>query len=337
MDFNQGGTDMAKDMYIGVDLGGTKLLVGLFDNALSLKTSQKVRTPGTSNGDEIRDLIISMIERTLAEAQVDASRLAGITVAVPGPINFKEGIVLDTPNIGFKDYPLRKYLLQVFKCAIALENDVNAGIYGEFKQGIAMGYQNIVGVYPGSGIGGGWILDGRLYRGANGSAGEVGHMRVQDGGRLCGCGRYGCLESVASKNALARDLVALAATGKAPSIFQSAGTDFSKIRSGVIKKSIKAGETAVLELVQRMAHFLGIGLANCVNIFDPEVVVLGGGMIEKLGEEILPIAEQSMRDHAQAHMVKSVKLLVATLGDDSVITGCAHLAKEAFEAAGSPS
>lgn len=323
---------MARDLIVGVDLGGTKLLCGLFDEKLNLLATAKVKTPGTANGDEIRDLMFAQIEQLFADPKYPVARLAGICVSVPGAVNAREGTVLDTPNIGFKNYPLRRHVQARFNCEVLLENDVNAGVYGELRQGVAKGYRNVVGVYPGSGIGGGIVINGALYRGASGSAGEVGHMRVQDGGRLCGCGHYGCLETVASKNALARDLVALAATGKAPTIYESAGTDYTKIRSGLIKKSLKAGEREVVALVDRLAQYLGIGLANCVNVFDPEAIVLGGGLVEKLAEDILPTAERSMREHAQAHIVKNVKLLIATLGDNSVITGGAALVAEALAA-----
>jgi glucokinase len=324
---------MGETFLVGFDLGGTKLLGGLFNSQKKLLGITKARTPSSSKGDEIKNLIIELIRQLLAENKVEAAALAALCVAVPGPLDHKEGLVLDTPNIGFRNYPLRQHLQDAFHCTVLLENDVNAGVYGEFRAGAARGFRNIVGVYPGSGVGGGMVLDGRLYRGARGSAGEVGHMRIQDGGRLCGCGRYGCLETLASKNALARDLVALAATGKAPTILEGAGTDFAAIRSGLIKKSIKAGETEVVNLVKRSAHYLGIGLANCVNLFDPEVVILGGGLMEKLAEEILPVAEKSMREHAMPGMVKNVKVLAATLGDDSVITGCAWLAGESVQAA----
>ena len=320
---------MDEKYWVGADLGGTKLLVGLFDTCLKLVGTVKAKTPSNSRGDEIKDLIIQLIRQVMTENLPAGGQLSGLCVAVPGPLDLKEGVVLDTPNIGFKNYPLRKHLREAFKCPVQLENDVNAGIYGEFRAGAAVGYQHIVGVYPGSGVGGGIILEGRLYRGARGSAGELGHMHIQDGGRLCGCGRYGCLETLASKNALARDLVALAASGRAPTIYESAGTDFIKIRSGLIKKSINAGEAEVIKLVKRLALYLGIGLANCVNIFDPEVIVLGGGLMEKLADDIVPEAEQSMRTHAMPSIVKNVKLLVATLGDNSSITGCAWLAKEA--------
>lgn len=315
--------------WIGTDLGGTKILVGLYDGDLKMVGSVKTKTPSNAQGDDIKELLITLIRQVMADHLPANATVGGICVAVPGPLDQQKGLVLDTPNIGFRNYPLRRHLQETFRCAVLLENDVNAGVYGEYRAGAARGFSNIIGVYPGSGVGGGMVLEGRLYRGTRGSAGEVGHMRVQDGGRLCGCGRYGCLETLAGKNALARDLVALAATGKAPTIFQAAGTDFVKIKSGLIKKSINAGEAEVIALVKRLSHYLGIGLANLVNIFDPEVIILGGGMIEKMAEDILPETERSMREHAMPGLVKGVKLLAATLGDESTITGCAWLAKEA--------
>lgn len=322
---------MAKEYVVAVDLGGTKLLAALVDHDLQVIAERKVRTPGTQKGDEIRDLIVGTIKDLLSEARVSVDSLSAIGVAVPGAVDSAKGLVYDTPNIGFKNYSLRNELGKVFHCLITVENDVNAGVYGEFVRGSARGLKNVIGIYPGTGIGGGIIIMGHLYRGSRGAAGELGHMRVQDGGRLCGCGRYGCLETVASKTALAKDLVALAATGKAPSILSDAGTDFSKIKSGVIRKAVKAGEPAVVELVERFAHYLGIGMANCVNLFDPDAIVLGGGLVEKLWGEIAPLAEASMKNHAQEFMAKQVKVIEASLGDHSVVTGVAALALETIE------
>jgi glucokinase len=319
---------MGGTFWMGIDLGATKVLAGLFDKNLKLVGTVKTKTPTNAKGEQVAELLVSLTRQLTEGQKMDGVKLSGLCVAVPGPLDLKNGVVIDTPNIGFRNFPLRDRLQDSLGCPVQLENDVNAGIYGEFRAGVAVGYTNIVGVYPGSGVGGGMILDGRLYRGARGSAGEVGHMRVQDGGRLCGCGRHGCLETLASKNALARDLVALAATGKAPTIFEGAGTDFALIKSGLIKKSLLAGETEVIALVKRAAWYLGIGLANCVNLFDPEVVVLGGGLMEKMAEDIVPEAERSMREHAMTGLVKNVKLLVAALGDESAITGCAWLARE---------
>lgn len=319
---------MATDLIAAIDLGGTKMLAALLDENYKVVAERKIKTPGTRDGHQIRDLIVSLIRELLEESGEGPEGLAAIGVAVPSAVDLEEGIVHNTPNIGFSDYPLRAELAKYFSCLILVENDVNAGMYGEFSRGCAKGMRNVVGMFPGTGIGGGLIIDGRLYRGSRGSAAELGHMRVQDGGRVCGCGRYGCLETVASKTALAKDLVALAATGKAPVVFQDAGSDFNKIRSGLIRKSVKAGESDVLALVQRMARYLGIGMANCVTIFDPDAIVLGGGLIEKLQAEIVPIAEKSMREHAQDYMVKDVKVLISSLGDHAVVTGLAALARE---------
>jgi glucokinase len=314
--------------FVGFDLGGTKMLAVLFDDELKPLDELKLKTPGTNDGNEIKNLVIQTIRELLKKNEVQDAELRAIGVAVPGAVDMDKGIVLDTPNIGFRDYPLKSHLTKEFSCKVVLENDVNAGVFGEFELGACKGYKNIVGIFPGTGIGGGIIIDQKLYRGSRGSAGELGHMRVQDGGRLCGCGRFGCLETVASKTSLAKDLVALCATGSAPVIAAEAGTDFARIRSGLIRKSVKAGEKPVIALVNRLAHYLGIGMANCVNLFDPDVIILGGGLIEKLESEIVPIAEKSMRDHAQAHMVKNVKVLVSSLGDHSVATGAAALARQ---------
>jgi glucokinase len=169
------------------------------------------------------------------------------------------------------------------------------------------------------------ILDGRLYRGVSGGAGEMGHMIIQSGGRLCGCGRYGCLETLASKTALAKDLVQLAATGKAPSILEKVGSDYTLVKSSHIKKAIEAGEEAVIDLVNRAADFLGIGMANYVNIFNPELIILGGGLIEKLGDRFVARAEASMRANGMPVLLKDVEVAQASLGDDTVIVGAAML------------
>ena len=154
-------------------------------------------------------------------------------------------------------------------------------------------------------------------------------MKIQLEGRLCGCGQRGCLEALASKTSLAKDLVHLAGTGKAPTIFEKAGTDIANIKSGLIKKSIEAGETEVQKLVEKAAWYLGVGLGNVVNIFNPELVILGGGLVEKLQPWMFPVAESTMREFAMPSLAAKVELKVAELGDDSVARGVAALAKEA--------
>src|SRR5690606_4731552 len=165
----------------GIDLGGTKMLTVLLDESAKAAGKHKVSTPVLAGGDELVDLIASEIELAFADAEVDSAdrKLAALGVTVPGTVDLKSGYVMQTPNLGVSNYPLREKLESKLGSRVFLENDVNAGMYGEFVAGAARGYKNIVAVYPGTGVGGGIIVDGRLYRGASGAAGEIGHMKIQ--------------------------------------------------------------------------------------------------------------------------------------------------------------
>ena len=315
-------------MIIAIDLGGTKLLAVLLDDSLKPVDKRKIATPQTTDGDHILKLITKTVDELTERNACRKSDLEGLAVSVPSPVN--EGIVLTATNIGFENYPLKDKLEKVTTLPVLVENDVNAGTYGEYKQGAGKGKKHIVGLYPGTGIGGALILDGRLYRGAGGGAGELGHVIVQTGGRLCGCGSYGCLEALASKTALAKDLVQLAVLGKSPSIFNAVGTDYTAIKSRHIKKALKGGEQAVIELVNRAAGFLGIGMANYVNIFNPERIILGGGLMEKLGAVFMKRAEKTMREHALPHLLRDVDVKMSELGDETVVIGGALLFRDEY-------
>ena len=234
------------------------------------------------------------------------------------------------PNLGVSNFPIGDRLQQAFGVPVVVENDVSAGTYGEHRYGAARGRRHVIGVFPGTGIGGGLVLDGRLYRGARGNAGEVGHMIVQLDGPMCGCGQYGCLEAVASRSAIARDLIAQAAIGRVPSVAAKAGTDVRALRSKMIARVLAAGERAGIELLERAAERLGIGLANCVNMLNPEMVVLGGGLVEKLGDWLIERAADSMRRHALPALAEGVEVVAAALGDEAVVRGAATLAQESL-------
>ncbi|MGI9255342.1 MAG: ROK family protein [Salinispira sp.] len=312
-------------MIITVDLGGTKMLTALLDNDFTIHLRVKTETPRTTDGNDILALIMDSMSRIIRQHSCQMSDLEGIAVSVPSPVDYRSGIVIMTSNIGFKNYPLRDRLHELSGVPVLVENDVNAGIYGEYQLGSGRGKQHLIGMYPGTGIGGGLILGGELYRGAFGGAGEIGHMNVQPAGRLCGCGRYGCLETLASKTALAKELVQLADIGKSPTILAAVGTDYTLVKSSHILKAMQAGEPEVIDLVNRAAEFLGVGMANCVNIFNPERIILGGGLVEKLGKTFVRRAERSMRAHAMPLLLKDVDVRISELGDDTVILGSALL------------
>jgi glucokinase len=318
-----------KTRVVGFDMGGTKMLASVLDEDYKELASAKIRTPVGASPKETVSTIADLIAEALGKASVDASRVAAIGIAVPGPIDRADGRVILLPNVAMEDYPLRDKLQDKLDVPVVLENDVNAGTYGEYVRGAAKGMENVIGIFPGTGVGGGIIIGGKLYRGRTGSAGEFGHMIVEAGGRRCGCGKLGCLEAVASKTAIAKDLVHLASNGQADTVLEKAGTDIALVKSGVIKKAMDAGEKAVIEVVERAAWYLGVGLGSLVDVFDPDIVVVGGGLVEKLGKTYLKPVAKSMREHS---MIDSdVELVTASLGDDSVTIGAAALARQEQE------
>lgn len=312
---------------IGFDLGGTKMLSALvYEGKILEKIKEKTRA---QKGQKVvAQGIVDTLNETLKKGGIKKSDCGGLCLAVPGPIDVKTGTLIKTPNLGFVDFPLVSMLQKHFPFPIFLENDVNAGTYGEFVSGAARGYNHVIALFPGTGIGGGIILNGKLYRGASGNAGEIGHMIIQTNGPRCGCGQYGCLESLASRTAMTKETIALTSSGKAPITLEEAQTDFKNYKSGVYQKALINEERPVVEVIDRAARFLGIGMANCVNIFNPELIVLGGGLVEKLGDYYLNKARESMRTHAMAALVEGVEVKPAELGDDAAVLGAAGIAEE---------
>jgi len=306
---------------IGFDLGATKMLCCLFDEKGNILHRYKKKSSSAGKSTEVFASIIRCVEECLEEASVSRSEVDGMGIGVPGIVNFQKGIVLDTPNLGFREYPLQRQAEKALGIPVIVDNDVNLGTYGEVKQGAARGMNHVIGLFPGTGLGAGIVLDGRLFRGAFGGAGEIGHTIVEIEGRLCGCGGYGHLEALVSRSSLAKDVVALAATGRAPTVLAQAGTDYKKIKSGLLKKAVDAGEKEVEKVILRSAWFLGIGMANVVNIFNPEGIVLGGGLVERFGKLYVQAAEDSMRKHVLPALGKDVRVVIASLLEDAVAVG----------------
>ncbi len=308
---------------VGLDMGGTKMLAAVLDSDYQEIEHAKKRTPIGAGNEETMLAIADVVRVALEKSSLDVSDVSSLGIAVPGPIDHKRGHVIAMPNVSMHDYPLRDKLQDELGLRVQLENDVNAGTYGEFIAGAALDKENVLGVFPGTGVGGGVVLGGELYRGRHGKAGEVGHMIVQAGGPRCGCGKLGCLEAVSSKTAIAKDLVHLAMTGQSETVLESAGTDISRVKSNLIKKAMAAGEQPVIEVVKRAAWYLGVGIGSLIDIFDPDVVVLGGGLAEKLGEQYLEWVRESAMQHS---MIRSdASIVLASLGDYSVVIGAAAI------------
>ena len=310
-----------KQFWIGFDIGGTKMLALILDSEYNVVGRLKRMVGVHRDNETITASIIDIIQGVLRKSDITTGQLSGIALATAGIIDVDQGIIEFTPNLHLKNLPLRSRLEAAFELPVLIENDANSGVYGEFMRGAAQGFRHVVGIFIGTGVGGGIIVDGRLYTGARGSAAEIGHIVVHPDGHRCNCGKYGCLEAYVSRKALAKELVGLAAMGDSPTIQQLAGTDMAAIKSRVIMAAVEAREPAVIEMVNRSAYYLGIGMANCASIFNPEMIVLGGGLVGKLGSGYIDVAEQVMRQHVLPQIGDYVEVRPAALGDNAVAIG----------------
>ncbi len=316
--------------WIGFDLGGTKMLATVFDAEFHPLGTSRQKTKGLYGVKAVLGRIQQAIENALEDAHVKPSQIAGLGFGFPGSLDLTRGVVLSAPNLGWRNVTLKRWLDKHFSFPSLLVNDVDAGAYGEYRFGAGRGARCLVGVFPGTGIGGACIYDGRLIRGATTSAFEIGHLKVQSNGRLCGCGKFGCLETVASRLAIASEVAAAIYRGEAEVMRELAGTDLSSIKSAVLAAAIKKGDATVNAIVRNAARLLGSGVAAAVNLMAPDRVVLGGGLVEAMPKLYLEEVRRGMEPAALTPFLHDVRLVAAALGDDAGVLGAAALAAEEF-------
>jgi glucokinase len=318
-------------VWVGFDLGGTKMNAMLFDREFGVRGRRRKKSRGSEGVDSGIERIVAGIAKLLEESQLTRESLGGIGIGCPGPLDLEEGIILEAPNLGWKNVPLKKLLEKEFGCPVFVCNDVDAGVYGEFRFGAAIGARTALGVFPGTGIGGAMIYEGQIFRGKTGSCLEIGHVPVVTDGALCGCGRRGCLETVASRLALSAEIAKAAYRGQAPYILRVAGTDLANIRSGTIKEAIDAGDKAVEEILREGAQLLGMVLAGTVNLLAPDIIVLGGGLVEALPKLFLEEVGKAVAKQVMPSYLKTYELKIAKLGDDAGAMGAAAWARHCVE------
>ena len=318
-------------VWIGFDLGGTKMNAMLFDGSFGVRGRRRKKSRGSEGVDSGVERIVAIIAKLLEEAECSKELLGGIGIGCPGPLNLEEGIILESPNLGWKNVPLKKTLEKEFGCPVFVGNDVDSGLYGEFRFGAAQGARTASGVFPGTGIGGAMVYEGQIFRGKTGSCLEIGHVPVMTDGPFCGCGRRGCLETVSSRLAMSAEIAKAAYRGQAPYILRTAGTDLANIRSGTIKEAIDAGDKIVDAILREGARQLGLVLAGTVNLLAPDVIVLGGGLVEALPKLFLEEVGKAVAARVMPSYLKTYELKVAQLGDDSGAMGAAAWARHRVE------
>ena len=318
----------SKEYFVGVDLGGTKILAGVFNAKLELKGTTKLSTKADRGVDEVIDRIARCVKEVVDECDLNISQVRGIGIGAPGAVDTEAGRVIFAPNMaGWKDVPLKKNLEKLLDVPVFLGNDCNVCTLGVFDQEYKAKPRDLIGIFIGTGIGGGLILNGDLYHGHNLTAGEIGHMVIEVNGPKCGCGNRGCLEALASRTAIFREILAAVKDGQETLLTDMLGKDLSDMRSGDLRKAIRRGDKLTTKVVEAAAEFAGIGVANLINVLNPELVVIGGGVIEALADEMMPTLIKAAKEHVMPGTMSGIEIKASKLGDNAGITGAAVLAR----------
>jgi glucokinase len=319
-----------KTYALGIDLGGTKTLAAVIDLANgNVVASARKRTRAERGQDFVSQRTIELATAAITAAKLpDDAELVAIGVGAAGQIDRKTGTVLDAPNLGVRDMPLGSILNKQFGKPVFVGNDVEVAAMGECLFGAGIHYKNFVCVFVGTGIGSGIVQNGRMYTGLSGTAGEVGHMTVHADGRICGCGSRGCLEAYASRTAITKAILAEIHHGR-PSLLEDDAQKQLKegdtvIRSGILADAIQQKDELVIEVMTDAANYLGYGLASIMNFYNPDAIILGGGVIEAV-DLLFETAVHRARTVALSGPAKKTPIIRTKLGDFSGVVGAAAL------------
>jgi glucokinase len=314
-----------QEYIVGVDLGGTNIVVGAMPTDGSRECGVRSQPTHAELGadrvvERIGQMIDEVIATTMAESGAARTHFIGVGIGSPGPLDRERGIVIVTPNLGWRDFPLRDRVSARVGLPATLDNDANCATVGEWWRGAAVGAQNVVGMTIGTGIGGGLILDGKLYHGASDVAGEVGHTTIDPTGRRCKCGNYGCLEAYASGPAIAERAREALAGGEASLLRALIGEDLSRLTARTVYDAATRGDPLAVEVVRETARFLGTGVANLLNIFNPDVVVLAGG-VAAAGDALFEPLRAEVRRRAFRPAVEACRIVGGTLAGSAGVVG----------------
>ncbi len=315
---------------LGIDLGGTKILVGVVSGNHKILGRAKRTTPAQEGGPAIVAAMIACVDDALESAGLSRGQVLGAGVGSPGPLDLKTGTILFSANMNVRNFPLGPELSVALGRPVLVRNDVRVAGTAEFRLGSGRGYRDMIAAFVGTGIGGCVIRGGEIVAGATGNAGEIGHMIIKAGGPRCGCGNRGCMEALASKTAIARRVEKAVRKGLPTVLAERIVRKGGRLKSGDLSEAVAAGDLVALKEVQRAAHFLGIGLGSLINAFGPEIVIVGGGVAEALGDRYLDLVRSAVRSQAFTDPDGKIKIERAALGDDAGILGAALLAREQF-------
>lgn len=306
---------MEKKYIVGIDLGGTKISGAISDSDGNVIYMKNIDTLAAEGSESVAQRIVWLVSNLMEHVHAEAREVYGIGIASPGPLNVKEGTIIETPNLPFRNFPLVAAVEKGTGIKAFIDNDANAAALGELWFGAGKGLKDLIYITVSTGIGGGIVVNGDLYRGKTGNAGELGHMTVEPSGPKCNCGNFGCLEVMSSGTAIAR-----VARERLLGCKDSLLSGCEKLTSKEVFECAAKGDSLAMEVVDYTVNYLGIGVASLVNIFDPEMVIIGGG-VSKAGSILFDKVKKVVHERCFDVMASSVKIVPAGLGTDAGVIG----------------
>lgn len=311
---------MDKNYVIGIDLGGTKICGALAKLDGTLVTTFTTPTKVEEGESSILKRIINVIDRVLKDSNKTPEDIKAIGIGSPGPLDTKKGIIITNSNLPFRNFNIVQPIEEKFGIKTYLDNDANAATIGEYMFGAGKDSENMIFVTVSTGVGGGAVLNGKVYRGNTSNALEIGHMTLLENGPRCGCGNNGCLEALSSGTAIARLAKEAIASGVETTLKQ-----YDNVTSYEVFKEAETGDKTSKEVLDKALTFLGIGIANIITSFDPEIVVIGGG-VSKAGDIVFSKVKEVVKQRCFPTLSENTKIVPAKLGTDAGVIGAVALA-----------
>ena len=311
---------------LALDLGGTKIVTALVTRDGDIISRETRPTLAEEGRESVIDRIFSSLDHLLGVKGIMARQLHSISIASAGVIDIENGIVTSSPRLpGWQDVPLRGIIEEKYHVTTYLINDANAAALGEHRYGAGRGAGNLIYITVSTGIGAGIIINGQLYSGASGGAGEIGHTTISINGPRCNCGNTGCLEVLASGTAIAEEAIRRIHQGERTSLKDIADNKMANITAEMVSAAAMEGDSLAGDIIRQAIVYLGIGIVNLVNLFNPEVIIIGGGL-SKIGDPLFDLVRRAVRERAFKLSGRAVQIVSAELGDYSAVLGAAILA-----------
>jgi glucokinase len=311
--------------YVGIDLGGTNIVAGVVDEEYKILSKASVKTNCPRPAEEIMDDMAKVVFEAVEKSGLLLNDIEWVGVGAPGTANVETGIIEYANNLGFENVHMVEYLQKKINKPVHIENDANAAAYGEFLAGAAKGTKHAVCITLGTGVGGGIIIDGKIYSGFNFAGAELGHTVIEVDGVPCTCGRKGCFEAYSSATGLIRMTKEAMEADKSSKMWEMSKEEDGKVTARLAFDAMRAGDKSAKEVVDKYIKYLAIGIANTINIFQPEILCIGGGVCNEGDALLIPLKELVQKEVYSRNSGKNTKIVIAKLGNDAGIIGAAFL------------